>query len=127
MMLRLADDLDVSYLDITHDLAVARYLCHRIAVMYLGKIVEIAPTETLLSDPRHLSTRALLSAEPVPDPTVSRPEVDVRGGVSKPVSPAPTCRSLDRCPWADGYCEANEHPPLERVGEDHYAACYHAE
>jgi ABC-type antimicrobial peptide transport system ATPase subunit len=78
MMLRLADDLDVSYLDITHDLAAARYLCRRIAVMYLGKIVEIAPTETLLSDPKHLSTRALLSAEPVPDPTVSRPEVDIR-------------------------------------------------
>ncbi len=126
LMLQLARDLDVSYLYITHDLAVARYMCHRIAVMYLGKIVEVAPTETLLSDPKHPYTQALLSAVPVPDPTVTRPEVDIRGGVSKPVDPEPRCRFLDRCPWADDVCRGNDHPPLELVGDEHYVACYHA-
>ena len=124
LMLRLADELGVSYLYITHDLAVARYMCDRIAVMYLGKIVEVAETEELLANPLHPYTRALLSAVPVPDPSYKRPPVEIKGGISKAIDPAPTCRFLDRCPWAMDICRENDHPPLEDKDEEHYVACY---
>ncbi|HFD39040.1 MAG TPA: ABC transporter ATP-binding protein, partial [Anaerolineae bacterium] len=101
LMQDLADRLSVTYLYITHDLAVARYMCHRIAVMYLGKIVELAETEELLHHPQHPYTRALLSAVPVPDPTFHREPVVIKGGVSKPINPPPQCRFYPRCPLAD--------------------------
>ncbi len=100
LMTDLAERLEVSYLYITHDLAVARYMCGRIAVMYLGKIVEIGETEELLQHPLHPYTKALLSAVPVPDPTVKRPQVEIEGGVTRPVDPPPICRFYDRCPIA---------------------------
>jgi peptide/nickel transport system ATP-binding protein len=124
LMLKLGDRFDVSYLYITHDLAVARYMCDRIAVMYLGKIVEIAPTEELLTNPQHPYTRALLASVPVPDPGYRRPEPDIKGGISKAVNPDPTCRFLERCPWAEQVCRDNEHPPLEEVAPGHFVACY---
>ena len=124
LMLRLANEFDVSYLYITHDLAVARYMCDRIAVMYLGKIVELAETEELLSNPQHPYTRALLSAVPVPDPSYRRLPVEIKGGISKAINPPPTCRFLDRCPWATDICYREEHPPLEDKGGGHYTACY---
>ena len=127
LMRDLAERLGVSYLYITHDLGVARYMCDRIAVMYLGKIVEVARTEDLLANPRHPYTQALVSAVPIPDPTYERPVPDIKGGVSRPVNPAPTCRFMDRCPWADQTCETNPHPPLEELASDHHVACYHAE
>jgi peptide/nickel transport system ATP-binding protein len=82
LMLKLGQEFDVSYLYITHDLAVARYMCDRIAVMYLGKIVELAESDELLQNPLHPYTRALISAVPVPDPTYKRPEVEIKGGVA---------------------------------------------
>ena len=125
LMLKLGQDLNVSYLYITHDLAVARYMCDRIAVMYLGKIVELAPTEELLATPRHPYTKALISAVPVPDPTVKRPPVEIKGGISKSINPEPRCRFYDRCPWArEDPCNTNDHPPLEETGVDHWTACY---
>jgi oligopeptide/dipeptide ABC transporter ATP-binding protein len=126
LMLMLAERFDVSYLYITHDLAVARYMCDRVAVMYLGKIVELAETEELLGNPLHPYTQALLSAVPVPDPSYTRPEPEIKGGVSKAINPDPVCRFIDRCPWADAVCETNDHPPLEDVGGGHFVACYHA-
>src|SRR5690606_21260436 len=96
LMTKLARELGVSYLYITHDLAVARYMCDRIAVMYLGKIVEIGPTEEVLARPRHPYTRALLSAVPVPDPTYRRTPVEIKGGISKAINPAPECRFIER-------------------------------
>jgi oligopeptide/dipeptide ABC transporter ATP-binding protein len=126
LMLQLAREFEVSYLYITHDLAVARYMCDRIAVMYLGKIVELGPTEDILANPLHPYTRALIAAVPVPDPTYVQPEVQVVGGVSKPVNPAPICRFRDRCPWGDGVCDAHDHPPLEQLRPGHFVACYHA-
>ena len=89
LMESLADRLGISYLYITHDLAVARYMCSRIAVMYLGKIVEMGETEAVLQQPKHPYTQALLSAVPVPDPTVTRPPVRIAGGVSTPLDPPP--------------------------------------
>jgi oligopeptide/dipeptide ABC transporter ATP-binding protein len=124
LMQNLAERLEVTYLYITHDLAVARYMCNRIAVMYLGKIVELAETEELLHHPQHRYTRALLSAVPVPDPTIARPDVEIKGGVSRPINPPPQCRFYPRCPIADNYCRDNDHPPLEDKGGQHFAACY---
>jgi oligopeptide/dipeptide ABC transporter ATP-binding protein len=127
LMLRLGEEFHVSYLYITHDLAVARYMCDRIAVMYLGKIVELAETEELLHNPMHPYTRALLSAVPVPDPTFKRPEVDIKGGITKPINPPPECRFIERCPWAAEVCRENPHPPLEEKVPGHYVACYRVE
>jgi peptide/nickel transport system ATP-binding protein len=124
LMLKLADEFDVSYLYITHDLAVARYMCDRIAVMYLGKIVEITDTEELLHNPLHPYTKALLSAVPVPDPRYDRHEPEIEGGISKAINPPPVCRFIDRCPIASDVCRSNDHPPLEDKGDGHYVACY---
>ncbi|MDP7346376.1 MAG: ATP-binding cassette domain-containing protein [Anaerolineales bacterium] len=112
LMQDLAQRLNVTYLYITHDLAVARYMCDRIAVMYLGKIVEIGPTEEILQCPRHPYTQALLSAVPIPDPRVRREAVQIKGGVSKPIDPQPRCRFYERCLLADDYCREQQHPPL---------------
>jgi len=124
LMLRLAKEFGVSYLYITHDLAVARYMCDRIAVMYLGKIVELAKTEELLKNPLHPYTRALLSAVPVPDPSYSRPPVEIKGGVTKAINPEASCRFLDRCPWAQDICRSSDHPPLDDKGDGHFVACH---
>ncbi|HEX6286193.1 MAG TPA: ABC transporter ATP-binding protein [Acidimicrobiia bacterium] len=123
LMLELAEKLGVTYLYITHDLAVARYMCDRIAVMYLGKIVEMGPTEDLLSNPMHPYTRALLSAVPVPDPSYRRPPVEIEGGVARAINPSAECRFIARCPFATDIC-ATEHPPLDDRGDEHYVACY---
>jgi peptide/nickel transport system ATP-binding protein len=124
LMQELADKLGVTYLYITHDLAVARYMCQRIAVMYLGKMVELAETEELLHHPQHPYTRALLSAVPVPDPTYKRKPMEIKGGISKPINPPPRCRFYERCPIADDFCRDNDHPPLEDKGGNHFVACY---
>ena len=126
LMESLAGTLGISYLYITHDLAVARYMCDRIAVMYIGKIVEMGRTESVLQSPRHPYTRALLSATPVPNPRVARPPVSIKSGVSVPIDPPERCRFYDRCPIADNFCRDNDHPPLEGVDKEHLAACYKA-
>ena len=124
LMLDLAADFGESYLYITHDLAVARYMCERIAVMYLGKIVEVGETESLLANPRHPYTKALLAAVPVPDPSYHKQEPDIKGGISKAINPPDVCRFLDRCPIATEYCRTNPHPPLEDVGDGEWVACH---
>jgi peptide/nickel transport system ATP-binding protein len=124
LMQELADRLGVTYLYITHDLAVARYMSNRIAVMYLGKIVELGETEEVLHHPQHPYTKALLSAVPVPDPTVQRLEPDIKGSIAKPIDPEPRCRFYDRCPIRDKICEETDHPPMEDKGDAHYVACY---
>lgn len=124
LMLKLADDFNVSYLYITHDLAVARYMCDRIAVMYLGKIVEIGDTEEILGNPQHPYTKALLSAVPVPDPSFKKPEVQILGGITKAINPLPRCRFIERCPFAQAICETEDHPPLEDKGGAHFVACH---
>jgi peptide/nickel transport system ATP-binding protein len=123
LMSDLAQRMDVTYLYITHDLAVARYMCNRIAVMYLGKIVELAETEELLNRPQHPYTQALLASVPIPDPRYKRQLADIIGGIPKPIDPAPHCRFLDRCPRANESCRANDHPPLADKGNAHWVAC----
>ena len=124
LMQQLAHGLGIAYLYVTHDLAVARYMCHRIAVMYLGKIVEVGETEALLSNPLHPYTKALLSAVPVPDPQFRREPPDIRGDLTAPIDPPPRCRFYDRCPLATDYCRDNPHPPAEEKAPGHWAACY---
>jgi oligopeptide/dipeptide ABC transporter ATP-binding protein len=124
LMQDLADQMGVTYLYITHDLAVARYMSNRLAVMYLGKIVELGDMEELLSNPLHPYTKALLSAVPVPDPTIKRGIPDIKGSIAKPINPPPRCRFFDRCPIAEKVCQENDHPPLVDKGVEHYAACY---
>jgi peptide/nickel transport system ATP-binding protein len=124
LMQELAHRFQVSYLYITHDLAVARYMCQEIAVMYTGKIVEMTETEELLESPLHPYARALISAVPVPDPRLGREAIDIKGGIATPIDPPPRCRFYDRCPLADDFCRDNPHPPLEDKGSNHLVACY---
>lgn len=124
LMMRLADEHNMSYLYITHDLAVARYMSNNIAVMYLGKIVETGPTEEVLQNPLHPYTKALLAAVPIPDPEQKRGEPNIKGSVPKPINPPKRCRFFDRCPYAVEYCEKNDHPKLVEVLPNHKVACY---
>ena len=124
LMLKLAEELNMSYLYITHDLAVARYMADRIVVMYLGKIVEEGDIEEVLKHPLHPYTKALLAAVPVPDPEYKRGEPDIKGSVAKPINPPPRCRFYDRCPIATEFCKNNDHPPLKEVESNHKVACY---
>ena len=126
LMQRLAQERGISYLYVTHDLAVARYMCDRIAVMYLGKIVELAETEELLRNPLHPYTRALLSAVPVPDPGHRRPPPDILGDLTRSLDPPAMCRFYDRCPLATDNCRDNPHPPTEEKAPSHFVACYEA-
>jgi len=124
LMQALAEQMGVTYLYITHDLAVARYMSNSLAVMYLGKIVEMGEMEELLIHPLHPYTKALLSAVPVPDPTIKREIPNIIGSISQPINPLPRCRFYDRCPFAAKVCEDNDHPPLDDKGGGHQAACY---
>ena len=124
LMRDLADQMSISYLYITHDLATARYICDRIAVMYLGKIVEVAETEELLRNPQHPYTKALVSAVPVADPTYKRPPVDIKGSLVRAIELQDRCRFYDRCPIAIDFCRAAPPPPLESKSSGHLVACY---
>ncbi len=124
LMMRLAEEHNISYLYITHDLAVARYMSNNIAVMYLGKIVETGYTEEVLMNPLHPYTKALLAAVPIPDPEIKRSEPNIKGSVPKPINPPNRCRFFERCPYAVEYCEKNDHPPLTEVAPNHKVSCY---
>ncbi len=120
--------LGLTYLFIAHDLAVVEHMSNRIAVMYLGKIVEVGPSEEVTRRPRHPYTHALLSALPVPDPDIEaqRQRVVLRGEPPSPIGPSPGCRFVSRCPFAEERC-AVEEPPLRTVLEDdavHQVACH---
>jgi oligopeptide transport system ATP-binding protein len=124
----LQGDLGFSCLFITHDLATVEYLCDRVAVMYLGKIVELAPTAELFARPRHPYTQALLSAAVVPDPVVqrTRERVVLHGDIPSPLDPPSGCAFRTRCPLAERSAPASVEvePPLLPVGGGHYVACH---
>ena len=119
----LQDELGLALLFISHDLAIVEHLTHRVAVMYLGKIVEIAERRTLFANPRHPYTRALLSAVPVPDPTARRDRIILTGDVPSPISPPLGCRFHTRCPYVFDRCRTEE-PLLRDVGDGQKAACH---
>ncbi|MCA9539692.1 MAG: ABC transporter ATP-binding protein [Myxococcales bacterium] len=117
-------DLGLSYLFIAHDLAVVKHLCDLVAVMYLGRIAEVAPTRQLFDNPQHPYTRALLSAVPVPHPGRRKERIMLQGDVPTPINPPSGCRFHTRCPYATAQCALDEprlHPVAERA--DHRAAC----
>ena len=122
----LQDELSLTYMFIAHDLGVVRHVSDRIAVMYLGKIVEISPAEELYQRPVHPYTEALLSAVPVPDPDLSakRERIVLEGDVPSPISPPSGCRFHPRCRYATEVCATDE-PPLVAHGSGHLAACHH--
>jgi peptide/nickel transport system ATP-binding protein len=119
----LQDELGLALLFISHDLAIVEHLTHRVAVMYLGKLVEVADRRALFGASHHPYTRALLSAVPLPDPTVRRQRMLLAGDVPSPVNPPPGCRFHTRCPLAFDRCRTEE-PRLRPVGEAHLSACH---
>ena len=119
----LQDELGLALLFISHDLAIVEHLTHRIAVMYLGKIVEIADRATLFASPRHPYTRALLSAVPVPDPAAKRDRIILTGDVPSPINPPEGCRFHTRCPYVFDRCRVEE-PLLRDTAPGQKAACH---
>jgi oligopeptide transport system ATP-binding protein len=123
---RLQSKFDLTYLFIAHDLSVVKHISDRVAVMYLGKVVEVAPGSQLYLRPRHPYTGSLLSAIPIPDPVIERrrERMILQGDVASPVNPPSGCRFRTRCPRARPHC-AEEEPPLDPYGPEHLAACFY--
>jgi peptide/nickel transport system ATP-binding protein len=122
LMRQLKKDMGLTYLFITHDLATAKYLCDRIAVMYLGRIVEIATRDELFSRAHHPYTKALLAAVPVPDPRARRKKDLPRGEIPSAIDPPAGCHFHPRCPVATPRCR-EARPPLREVAPGHFSAC----
>jgi peptide/nickel transport system ATP-binding protein len=125
LMMQLKEEFDLTYLFITHDLATAKYICDRIAIMYLGLIVEIGDLEQVYRNPQHPYTQALLAAVPVPDPHARRAAPMPKGEIPSPINPPPGCRFHPRCPVAKEAC-SRESPSLRPVpgDEGHLVACH---
>ncbi len=123
LLIDLQEEFGLSYIVISHDLAVVEHICDRIAVMYLGHIVEVADYRELYTDPRHPYTRALLSAIPVPDPKARRERVIPQGDVPSPMRPPPGCTFHPRCPRRMDVC-SEVRPELRDLGKGHHVACH---
>jgi oligopeptide/dipeptide ABC transporter ATP-binding protein len=122
LMLNLRKDFGLTYLFVTHDLAVAKYISDRIAIMYLGKIVELGDQQTIFSNPLHPYTQALLSAIPVPVPQQKRKDIVLKGDIPSAINIPSGCRFRTRCNYAEKACEETE-PELIPVSSTHYVAC----
>jgi len=126
LMLRLRDEYDIPFMFISHDVSVTRYMSHRIAVMYLGNIVELAPSEEIIKNPMHPYTEALLSAVPIPDPRAKHGRVEIRGELPSPIDIPPGCYFHPRCLYRRGLCSEVK-PPLREVTPGHFVQCHFAE
>ncbi len=125
LLLELKREFKLTYLFITHDLATAYYIADRMAVMYLGKIVEMGSTRDVIFNPKHPYTKALFSAIPLPDPKLNRlrKKIKIKGEPPNPINIPPGCRFHPRCPYVKPIC-SKEEPPLVEVGKGHYVACW---
>ena len=126
LMMKLKDEFDLTYLFITHDLATAKYVCDRIAIMYLGKLCEVGPLNDVYQYALHPYTRALLEAVPVPDPTRRRTLPMPKGEIPNAINPPSGCHFNPRCPMARPNCSVDE-PPLRELRPNHLTACHYAE
>ena len=124
LLIDLKDDLNLTYVFISHDLNVVRFISDRVIVMYLGEVIEAGPVETLWSDPRHPYTRALLAAMPSLDPDNRTREAPIAGDPPNPINPPSGCRFHTRCPYAEGVCSEKD-PALFATGNDRHAAACH--
>jgi peptide/nickel transport system ATP-binding protein len=123
LLMDLQDEFNLTYLFISHDLGVVEHIGHRIAVMYLGQIVEIAPKEALFENPLHPYSQALIEAAPIPDPRARRTRLVIEGDVPSPMNPPPGCRFHTRCPYAFSRCRSEE-PALREATPDRFVACH---
>lgn len=122
----LKEELNLTYLFVAHDLSVVEHIADRVAVMYVGKIVEIGSTEELYLQPKHPYTEALLSAVPKPDPRIIENEIILQGEVANPANPPSGCYFHPRCKYAQDICRSTV-PPLQETSPGHYAACHFAD
>ena len=123
LMQDLQEQMGLTYIFITHDLSVVNHFANDIAVMYLGQLIEKAPSVTLFDNPVHPYTKALLSAIPVPSLRKKRQRVMLKGEISSPINPKPGCRFAVRCPYATDRCRTEE-PKLVEIAKDHFVACH---
>ncbi|MBI1993425.1 MAG: ABC transporter ATP-binding protein, partial [Deltaproteobacteria bacterium] len=123
LLQELQEKMDLTYFFISHDLRVVEHISHRVAIMYLGKIVEIANSETIYRDAKHPYTRALLSAVPIPDPNRKKERIILEGDVPSPVNPPPGCSFHPRCAYREELCDKVE-PKLEFGAGGHGVSCH---
>ncbi len=123
LLSKLQKELNLTYIFIAHGLATVRHISDRIGVMYLGKLVEVADSETILKNPLHPYTQALISAIPEPNPELNKKRIILQGDVPSPVDPPSGCRFHTRCPYATERCKAEE-PAFRDIGDEHFVACH---
>jgi oligopeptide/dipeptide ABC transporter ATP-binding protein len=123
LMMDLQEEFGLAYLFVSHDLGVVEHIGHRIAVMYLGRIVEVADRDAIFANPRHPYTRALISAAPMPDPRARREKLVIEGDVPSPQNPPPGCHFHTRCPFAVARCKVDA-PALRQLKDGRLAACH---
>ena len=125
LLAKLQKEKGFTYMFISHDLSVVEHICNRVGVMYLGSMMELGDKEDLFSNPLHPYTKALLSAIPIPDPTVKRERIILEGDIPSPSNPPKGCKFHTRCPYSSEICE-KEIPKYEKMGNNHYVACHKA-
>jgi peptide/nickel transport system ATP-binding protein len=125
LLLELQERLGLTYLFVAHDLSVVKHISERVAVMYVGRIVETAPTEELFASPKHPYTEALLSAVPIPDPRLRADRIILQGEVADPANTPPGCHFHPRCKYAQAICREKA-PALEEIAPDHFVSCHRA-
>ncbi len=125
LLIKLQKERELTYLFIAHDLSMVKHISDRVGVMYLGKMVEMAPSNELFNNPKHPYTEALMSAIPIPDPDVEnqRKRIPIEGEIPSPINPKPGCRFASRCRYATDICR-QETPELKEIAPEHFAACH---
>jgi len=123
LLKNITKDMGLSTVYISHDLSLIQYMCDRVAIMYLGQIMEIGPALDVIGEPKHPYTKALISAVPTPDPDLKKEDIDIKENVPDPINLPPGCNFQDRCPEASPECK-NIEPEMVKVSKEHYVKCH---